>query len=202
MPLSEVFTNMRDDFMRLKFWSVFHILLIVITVVSCSKQPAFDSVYTRLETAILKAGSKIPAPKEEPILTVSGKIGTANDEQTIIMDIPTIESVGLVEYTVTDPFEKEEHTFTGVLMKDLLELWQVPPEASVLDILALNDFQVDVPIELVRNYPVIFALQQDGEYMTPDYRGPAMLVLPYDHYKFDLGADAYWAWQIKSITVK
>ena len=176
--------------------------LMLAAVVGCATQPKFDSVYTRLETPILKAGSAIPRPQEDVILTVSGKIGATNDGQKIIMDIPTIESVGLVEYTVQDPFEKEEHTFKGVLMKDLLELWQVPPEASVLGVLALNDFQVDVPIHLVRDYPVIFALQQDDEYMTPDYRGPAMLVFPYNDYKFELGTDSYWVWQIKNITVK
>ena len=178
-------------------------LLCVVFVVSCSKQPEFDSVYTRLEKATLKAGSNIPKPQEAPILTVSGKVGTTNhDDQTIIMDIPTLETVGAVEYTVEDPFEKEEHTFAGILMKDLLELWQVSPDATVLNVVALNDFQVDVPIALVREYPVIFALKQNGEYMTPDYRGPAMLVFPYNDYKFELATDAYWVWQIKSITVK
>ncbi len=188
--------------MRFKRQVGLYLLLIVVAVISCSKQPDFDSVYTRLETATLQAGSKIPTPKAEPILTVSGKIGTVNNNHNIIMDLPTIESVGLVEYTVDEPFEQQQHTFTGVLVKDLLELWQVPADATVLDVVALNDFQIDVPIQLVREYPVIFALKQDGDYMTPDYRGPAMLVFPYDHYKFELGTDSYWVWQIKSITVK
>ncbi|MEM9163292.1 MAG: molybdopterin-dependent oxidoreductase [Cyanobacteria bacterium P01_F01_bin.4] len=187
--------------MRFKFRSVAYSLLLV-ALVGCSAQPEFDSVYTQLDTPSLAAGSAIPDPQEDVILTVSGQVGAANEGQTIVMDIPTIESAGLVEYTVEDPFEKEERTFEGVLMKDLLALWQVSPEATVLSVTALNDFQVDVPIELVRDYPVIFALKQDGEYMTPDYRGPAMLVFPYDHYTFDIGSDSYWVWQIKTIEVK
>ena len=176
--------------------------LLLSTTASCSSEPKFDSVYKQLEEPTLASGSKIPGPQQEAILTVSGKIGTKNQGDTIVMDIPTIESVGLVEYTVEDPFEDVPHTFSGVLMKDLLELWEVSPEASNLNVVALNDYQIDVPIDLVRDYPVVFALKQDGEYMTPDYRGPAMLVFPYDHYKFEPGTDSYWAWQIKSITVE
>jgi len=170
--------------------------------VGCASQPDFDSVYTRLGSPTLETGETIPNPEEGTMLTVSGEIGTANNGNEIVMDLSTIEAVGLVEYTVEDPFEKEERTFTGVLMKDLLELWQVSPDATVLDITALNDYQTDVPIELVRDYPVIFALKQDGEYMMPDYRGPAMLVFPYEHYKFDLTTDSYWIWQIKDISVR
>ena len=176
--------------------------LLLTALVGCSRQPAFDSVYNQLTPASLAAGEPIPGPENKPILTVSGKIGTTNQAKTIVMDIPTLESVGLVQYTVEDPFEKENHTFTGVLMKDLLALWQVSSEATALDVTALNDFQIEVPIDIVKDYPVIFALQQDGEYMSPNYRGPAMLVFPYDHYSFDIGTDSYWVWQIKSIAVK
>ena len=187
--------------MGCKFQSVAYPLLIV-ALVGCTSQPDFDSVYTRLNTAHLEAGKPIPKPQEDIILTVLGQIGTTNEDQIIAMDVPTIESVGLVEYTVEDPFEKEQRTFTGVLMKDLLGLWQVSPDATVLTVTALNDYQIDVPIDLLREYPVIFALKQDGEYMTPDYRGPAMLVFPYEHYQFEIGTESYWAWQIKTITVK
>ncbi|NER82939.1 MAG: molybdopterin-dependent oxidoreductase [Leptolyngbya sp. SIO1D8] len=187
--------------MKFKFQPMICFLLFG-AIIGCSTQPDFDSVYTQINDSSLAIGQAIPRPQESVILTISGQLGTTNDGETIVMDIPTLESVGLVEYTVEDPFEKEDHTFTGVLMKDLLELWQVSPEATVINITALNDYQIDVPINLVREYPVIFALKQNGEYMTPDYRGPAMLVFPYDHYKFDPGTDSFWVWQIKSIEVE
>ena len=182
--------------------SILLYLVLTAVVAGCSRQPNFDSVYTQVETASLRSGSEIPKPEQVPILTVSGKIGTRNKGQTIVMDLPTLEAAGLVKYVVEDPFEQEKRTFTGVLMKDLLNLWQVSADATSLNVIALNDYEVAIPIELVKNYPVIFALKQDGEYMTPDYRGPAMMVFPYDHYKFDMGTDAYWAWQIERIVVK
>ncbi|MEO1386357.1 MAG: hypothetical protein AAFV85_03155 [Cyanobacteria bacterium J06634_6] len=42
------------------------------------------------------------------------------------MDRSTLASVGIVEYSVDDPFESKSNTFRGVLVKDLLEVWQVP----------------------------------------------------------------------------
>jgi len=67
---------------------------------------------------------------------------------------------------------------------------------------ALNDYTVDVPIALIRDYPIIFAMQADGEYMPVSDKGPAMLVLPYDDFDFERpSSDAYWIWQIKSIDI-
>jgi hypothetical protein len=168
-----------------------------------SSPPDFDSVYTRVTPAKLKAGDAIPEPRGDVILTVAGAIGTTNHNNTLLMDLATIESVGLVEYGVVDPFENRKKLFRGVLMRDLLNTWRVDAAATTLDMVALNDYHVDVPIAMMREKPLLFALQADGEYMRPDYRGPAMLVFPYGFYEFKRPlTDAYWVWQIKAITVK
>lgn len=175
---------------------------VLLISLGCGSPPDFDSVYTRLTSASLEATATVPDPQADIVLTVSGAIENTNAGDRLVMDIPTIEAVGQVQYTVEDPFEQTPRTFTGVLMRDLLALWQVSPAATELQVIALNDYQIDIPLELLKEYPVIFALQQDGDYMTPDYRGPAMLVFPYDHYTFDIGTDSYWVWQIERIVVK
>lgn len=191
--------------MQTLYRSVTHLIifLLVIVISACASEPEFDDVYTRITEGTLNAESEIPQPAQEIILTVTGKIGAPNEGESIVMDLPTIESLGIVEYTVQDPFEEVETVYQGVLMRDLLDLWQVSESATTLDILALNDYRVEVPLDIVRDYPVIFALQQNGAYMTPDYRGPAMLVFPYEEYDFERPAtDAYWIWQIKAVEVK
>ncbi len=190
---------------EVKYFFIAAIILPIFVISGCDPKPDFDSVYTRVSegTLTLQTESDIPLPKDEIILTVTGKINAANKENSIVMDLSTIESIGLVEYSVEDPFEEEQRIFRGVLMRDLLDLWEVDPQATVLEMTALNDFKAEVPISMLREFPVIFALQQDGEYMTPDYRGPAMLVFPYGYYKLDpLNINRYWIWQIKSIIVK
>lgn len=178
-------------------------ILLLISACASAATPTPTQVYTVVEAGTLDAGSAIPEPTEEVILTVSGKIGAANVGSLIEMDLPTIESVGLVDYTVDDPFENKEITYRGVLMSDLLELWQVPADATNLHMVALNDYAVDVPLSEVRAYPVIFALQGDGVYLPVSTRGPAMLVFPYNHFEFETSVyNDYWIWQIKSIEVQ
>jgi hypothetical protein len=175
----------------------------ILLVTACGSSPNPDTIYNRVTDGKLKPGDTIPAPTGESMLMVTGKIGTQNSADSIQMDLPTIESLGLVDYKVTDPFEKKPTTFRGVLMSTLLDLWKVDKDATTLEMVALNDYKVDVPISDLRKYPVIFAVQQDGQYMPVSTRGPAMLVYPYDHFQFDRQKyDDYWIWQIKSINVK
>jgi hypothetical protein len=178
-------------------------LLSLLLLISCAKPAEFDKVYTIVTTATLQPGAMIPQPEEEVLLTVSGKIGATNGDGIIAMDRAAIEAVGLVEYHVQDPFEDREIVYRGVLMRDLLKLWQVADEAKTIRLVALNDYQIDIPIEDFYQYPVLYAMQADGVYMAPDYQGPAMLVYPVDNYEFDLIAiKRRWIWQIKQITVE
>jgi hypothetical protein len=179
------------------------IMLITLVVSACAPAAPPTPVYQRVTDAKLKAGQAIPAPTGDVIVTVTGKIGTKNTADSIQMDLPTIESVGLVDLKVKDPFDNVPRVFRGVVMSDLLDLWKVDAAATTLGITALNDYKVDVPISDLRKYPVIFALQQDGQYMPVSTRGPAMLVYPYDNFQFDPKKyNDYWIWQIKSIEVK
>jgi hypothetical protein len=179
--------------------------LFVVLLAACTPQEptTTEPVYTVVSEGTLNAGDAIPVPTGDVILTVTGNIGTSNVDDTIQMDIATVESVGQVEYTVDDPFENRAVTYRGVLMSELLDLWQVGDDATTLNIVALNDYAVDVPLADLRTYPVIFALQADGEYMPIATRGPAMLVYPYNDFEFEVAIyNDYWAWQIKSIEVR
>lgn len=178
-------------------------VIIALFLLSCKPTPVFEEVYTVVTEAILQPGATIPEPTQDLILTVTGKIQNVNHDNAILMDRTTIEAVGLVEYTVTDPFEQRPIRYRGVLMRDLLDLWQVADDATTVQLTALNDYKIDIPLAEFRKYPVLFALQADGVYMQPDYRGPAMLVYPVDQYQFELLAvQRKWIWQIKTIDIQ
>lgn len=179
------------------------LLLLVAACTTTASDTTAEPVYTVVSEGTLNAGDEIPAPEDEAVFTITGNIGTTNVDDSIQMDLATVESVGLVDYTVTDPFESKEITYRGVLMSELLALWQVPDDATTLHMTAINDYMVDVPIADLREYPVIFALQADGETMPVATRGPAMLVYPYDDFEFETAIyNDYWIWQIKSIDVE
>jgi len=177
--------------------------ILLFTLLACTASPKFEDVYTVISPATLHATDPIPLLEEEPILTITGKIGITNTENAIIMDIATIQQVGVIEYTVDDLFEERPILFQGVLMRDLLDLWQVDASATNAHFVALNDYVVDIPIVEFRESPVMFALKADGEYMHPADRGPAMIVYPINQYEFDLAVIQWnWIWQIKSIDIQ
>lgn len=162
-----------------------------------------EDAYRRVTESQYGADSSIPLPSGEVMLTVGGKIENTNDDSQILMDRAAIEAVGLVEYEVEDPFLGEKIVYRGVLVEDLLKLWQVDESATTLYVLALNDFEAEVPIKDIHQYPVLFALQANGEYMPISRRGPAMFVYPYHAYTLDKSIyNAYWVWQIKYIEVR
>jgi hypothetical protein len=192
---------MQNYHFSLSYRQLFFLLLIFFA--SCTAKTPFDDVYTVVSAATLEPGAPIPLPAQEVLLTVTGKIKATNSDNAILMDRAAVEAAGLVEYTVTDPFEERAVTYRGVLMRDLLALWQVHEDAKRVHLIALNDYKIDIPLAEFSQYPILFALQADGVYMEPDYRGPAMLVYPVDQYQFDLIAvQRNWIWQIKAIEIQ
>jgi hypothetical protein len=186
------------------------ILLTSVLIAACSSdkndepepEASNEPVYTVITEGTLNPGDEIPVPDGDPVLTVTGLVENTNQDDAILMDLAAIESVGEVEYTVMDPFEDISVTYQGVLLNDLLALWGADENAETLSVLALNDYQVDIPLAELRQYPIIFALKRNGEYMPVSTRGPAMLVFPYDDFEFEQTVfNDYWVWQIKSIEV-
>lgn len=159
--------------------------------------------YTIVATQPADLADRLSKPENPIILSVTGKIDRFNAQDSLLLNREQVMLAGVVEYDVTDPFLQRPVRFRGVLMRDLLALAGVHQDAESLYITALNDYSVDVPISEVTDRPVLFALDQDGVPMTPDFRGPAMLVFPYDHFPYEhLVYEALWIWQIASIEVR
>jgi hypothetical protein len=182
------------------------IVLLVIFLTGCGGDASETGpIYTQLTEATLSPGDPIPVPAnaDDIMLTVSGKISHPNQGDAIVMDRATIERLGEVEYTVDDPFLEQTVTYRGVLLGDLLKVWGVTTDAQQMHLVALNDYEVVVPIEDYELMPVLFAMQVNGDYMPISTRGPAMLVYPYNHFDLDHTLyNNYWIWQIKSVDVR
>ena len=177
--------------------------LVMILVAACGQAtPAYDDAYTIVSqpTALL---STMPEPSGEVILTIKGDIAQTNVGDELQFDLDMIESVGVVEYSLGDPFEERQVTYRGVLMRDMLAAAGIAAKAKTLKITALNDYAIEIPVAEFDEYPIMMALQADGEYRQPDYRGPSMLVYPlhaYDNFDMNRVQDN-WIWQIKTFEI-
>jgi hypothetical protein len=178
----------------------------------CKTQPNFEAVYTRISAPSIQSGQSIPSPQKKSLITITGKIKAQQAQSTkpttqpdrIEMDRSVLEAIGLVEYEIKDLFELTANRFRGVLMRDLLNLCQASPDATQVTMTALNDYKITIPIEVFQKYPVVLALQQNGEVMKPDYRGPAMIVTPHEQYPGvePLQNRNNWIWQVAKIHIE
>ncbi|AFY37134.1 hypothetical protein Lepto7376_0736 [[Leptolyngbya] sp. PCC 7376] len=171
---------------------------------SCTPEPQKQQpMVTIIRPADFVKQEAIPLPETEPILTVTGKIQATNQDEALYLDRQTIEQLQIVEYKIFDLFENQQVTFEGVLFNDLMDLWQIQPDATLLEIKALNDYTISVPIQTTREIPILFALKQEGRYMERNYRGPAMLIVPPFENKpeIEITRQAFWIRQIESISV-
>ena len=161
-------------------------------------------IYKTISVGTLKAGSAVPVPTGPVVLTVEGNITQKNVGETLRFDMATLESIGVVQYKVTDPFEKKSIVYSGVLLSELLKVAGADKNAVTLKLWALDDYSTDMKFADANKWPVIIATQADGAYMPLDKKGPLISVFPFDDFpEIDhLTYDNQWLWALAKITVK
>jgi len=63
----------------------------------------------------------LPAPKQRPILTVSGNISATNEGDTAIFDRAMLEALGTISFETETPWYSEPVTFEGVPLAKLMQ---------------------------------------------------------------------------------
>ena len=116
----------------------------------------------------------------------------------------TLERMGLVTYSIEDPWRKTRTAYTGVLVSELMKMAAVPPSATSLHMTALDDYEVDLATAAAQKYPMLLATRLDGNYMSVDDGGPTRLIYPYDTSpELDaLATKDQLIWSIKTLEVQ
>jgi hypothetical protein len=174
-------------------------LALVVSIMACQGATTPPS-FTRVSQPVAAIGAAIPAPAD-PILVITGDIASTNGDG-LALDVPAIEALGLVRYTVRDPWLEQELEFTGVLLTDLLAAAGANPDATTLHITALDDYEVEISIADVRRWPVMLATQTAGAPMSIEDKGPTRIVFPADPTIDALRYKDLWIWQLKTIEVR
>jgi len=63
----------------------------------------------------------LAAPTERPVLTITGKIGVTNKDNTAQFDRPMLESLGMVAVETTTPWHEGKVKFEGVPVDKLMK---------------------------------------------------------------------------------
>jgi hypothetical protein len=180
------------------------LLAVALALVACGSDAADTNTaeYEVVTPAVLTPGDAIPAPVGDVILTLSGDISVTNSGETLKFDMATIEQLGLVEYTVEDPWAEAQVTYTGVLMSDLKKYAGVSAAATSIQMTALDDFSVDISVADIDRWPIMLATRTNGDYMDIENAGPTRIIFPYHTEAFELEAyNKFWIWNLKSMDV-
>ncbi|HSH05210.1 MAG TPA: molybdopterin-dependent oxidoreductase [Anaerolineae bacterium] len=175
-------------------------------VVGCGADGGDDADlgYEVIAAGEIGAGDEVPMSTGEPVLTVSGDIGSTNEADLLVLDMETLEKMRLVSYTLVDPFLETEVTYSGVLMSDLVEMLEIGDGATMIHMTALDDYAVDISLADIEKWPIMLATKVDGEYLDIEAGGPIRIIYPY-HVSDELDPVEYnplWIWQIETMEVK
>ncbi len=124
------------------------------------------------------AASDLPLPTGDVILTVSGAISTTNSEGAARFDRALLDSLPQHSFTTTTIWTEGPNTYSGILLKDLLEA--VGATGASVTATALNDYQISFPAEEIAEDAPLVAYLSDGEPMSVRDKGPLWLIFPFD----------------------
>ena len=152
--------------------------------------------------AALPARAELAAPVGETILTVRGAIAQTNTDGAATFDMDMLRAMPSAEFATSTNWTDGVKTFTGVPLKVLLD--SLGATGSKVSATALNNYSVDIPMDVIKDGVPIIAYAIDGETFPRRDKGPLWIVFPRDDLPaFHAEANNYkWIWQLKTISVR
>jgi hypothetical protein len=189
---------------RSPYRSLAPIAVLVLSLAACESAAVAKPAYVEVTVETLHATDAIPAPTGDVVLTVSGDIEKAGSGSTLKLDLATLEQMGLVRYTVHDPWLDADHEFSGVLLADVLDTVGASAGSTHLRFVAIDDYEVQISMADVRRWPVLLATKMDGQPMGVEDKGPTRIIWPYDQYpEIDrLTYKDLWIWSLETLEVR
>lgn len=141
----------------------------------------------------------LAAPTGEVILSVSGQIGVTNAEDRADFDMDLLASLGPVEVETSTIWSEGVHTYTGIPLTTLTKALEA--RGATLNMTAINDYMVEVPMtDAVEGGPIL-AYLMDGQPMSVRDKGPVWLIYPFDS-NSEYRSEVYYSrsiWQLNRI---
>jgi len=148
-------------------------------------------------------GKDAPQPAGDVILTVSGAIALTNGDGVFAMDDAMLRALPMVEYFVEDPW-MGDNTYGGVLLSTLLEYVGFPSGAEQVVLVCSDaaEFAIDIADALA--YPILLAMEADGDAIASSIGGPIKVAYPYNSYPSleDVYPPENWAWYVIEVRVE
>ena len=152
-------------------------------------------------TAALPARALV-RPAGPVVLTIGGRVRMPNDGGVAHFDMEMLAALPQMSFTTHTPWYAQARRFTGPLLRDVLAA--AGAQGTLLRLLALNDYKVDMPYEDAQRHDVIVARLLDDRPMAVRDKGPLFVIYPFDA-RPELRSPTYYsrsAWQLRTIDVQ
>ncbi|MEX1168344.1 MAG: hypothetical protein WEK74_16015 [Hydrogenophaga sp.] len=167
-----------------------------------SLRPFAIAAFAFTSALLTLPATALDAPKERPILSITGKIGVTNGGSNARFDMKMIEALPQHSFTTSTPWFDKPVKFTGPLLSDVLAA--VKATGTTVSAVAINDYKINVPTSDASKYKPILARQIDGKDIPVREKGPLFLVYPFDS-NAELRSSTYYErsiWQLKALDIQ
>ncbi len=107
------------------------------------------------------------------------QVTTSDNDATVIeLSLEALDTLEQVTFSTTTIWTDGDVQFSGVPLKALLADLEV--DGKSLEMVALNDYAVTMPVADLEDGAPILATRMDGETMSVRDKGPYWVVFPYD----------------------
>jgi hypothetical protein len=120
----------------------------------------------------------LDAPSGTVILTIAGDVAEKNVDDTVQVDLAQLTAMEPVTIETSTIWTEGKQTFTGVLLKTLME--RIGAHGTVIAASALNDYTVEIPMSDAVDGGPILAYALNGTQLSVRDKGPLWVVYPYD----------------------
>ena len=129
----------------------------------------------------LFAAERLPLPRGEVILEVSGAIQHTNVDGQAHFDRAMIEALPSGSIVTSNHILDKAVTYTGPKLEDLL--LRLGANSQTIRVTALDEFTALISREDIVKYGVLLATHENSRQLTIDDRGPFFVVFPFDEYE-------------------
>ncbi|PJE29336.1 Oxidoreductase molybdopterin binding domain protein [Pseudooceanicola marinus] len=123
-------------------------------------------------------------------------------DEVITYDLAALQDMPATVFETTTIWTEGVQAFRGIRMTDFLARHGI--EGGVVQLIAANDYAIEIPVDSFRPDGAILAYERNGRPMTLRSKGPLWLVYPYDS-SSDFRSEVIYSnsiWQLDRIIVK
>ncbi|WP_299892974.1 molybdopterin-dependent oxidoreductase [uncultured Ruegeria sp.] len=160
-------------------------------------QKHYPRIYVVLFMLLLSLITPAKARAEMMLeVTTSG-----SNSATVEFSLQDLDAMDQVTFSTSTIWTDDKVTFSGVPLKALLT--ELNTDGTSIEMVALNDYKVTMPLAELENDAPIIATRMDGETMSVRDKGPYWVVFPYDQdpkYRAET-IYTFSIWQLKHLKV-